>query len=68
MNQTLDNYVGFCELSTVNRITSESVKSLIIHLQISNIVFSFIIKGKNSVYLDIFSNDDLEAYAPEAII
>lgn len=34
----------------------------------SNIIFSFIIKGKNSAYLDIFSNDDLEAYAPEAII
>ncbi|MBU7009246.1 MAG: PIN domain-containing protein [Theionarchaea archaeon] len=34
----------------------------------SNIIFSFIIKGKNSAYLDIFSNDNLEAYAPEAII
>jgi predicted nucleic acid-binding protein len=34
----------------------------------SNIIFSLIIKGKSSVYLDIFSNDDLEMYAPENIL
>ncbi len=34
----------------------------------SNIIFSLIIKGKSSAYLDIFLNDDIEAYAPEDVI
>jgi predicted nucleic acid-binding protein len=34
----------------------------------SNIVFSFIIKGRSSVYMDIFSKDNLEMYAPEDIL
>ena len=31
----------------------------------SNIVFSLIIKGKQSVYLDLFLNERLELYAPD---
>ena len=34
----------------------------------SNIVFSLIIKGKQSMYLDLFLNERLELYAPEEII
>ena len=34
----------------------------------SNIIFSLIIRGKDSAYLDIFSKENLEAYAPEEII
>jgi len=34
----------------------------------SSIVFSLVIKGKQSAYLDFFLNDRLELYAPEEII
>lgn len=34
----------------------------------SNIIFSLIIKGRSSAYLDMFMRDNLEAYAPEDII
>ena len=34
----------------------------------SNIVFSLIIRGKQSMYLDLFLSENLELYAPEEII
>lgn len=34
----------------------------------SNVVFSFIIKGRSSAYMDIFSKNNLEMYAPEDIL
>ncbi len=34
----------------------------------SNIIFSLIIKGKSSAYLDIFLRDNFKAYAPEDVI
>jgi len=34
----------------------------------SNVAFSFIIRGRSSAYMDIFSKDNLEMYAPEDIL
>ena len=34
----------------------------------SNVAFSFIIKGRNNAYMDIFSKDNLDMYAPEDIL